>query len=90
MFIHLIELQEIFFYFLKMFFKSSKVTKVIRKALLFKLFLVRFVCFSLCFGFFLRFSSSRMVPFYFPPSKCALWNPVPIGDFIYLHLRYYR
>ncbi|XP_006051718.1 SCL-interrupting locus protein isoform X1 [Bubalus bubalis] len=37
-----------------------------------------------------RFSSSRMVPFYFPPSKCALWNPVPIGDFIYLHLRYYR
>ncbi|XP_036899230.1 SCL-interrupting locus protein isoform X2 [Sturnira hondurensis] len=37
-----------------------------------------------------RFSSSRMVPFYFPPSKCALWNPVPIGDFIYLHLNYYR
>ncbi|XP_016054786.1 PREDICTED: SCL-interrupting locus protein isoform X2 [Miniopterus natalensis] len=37
-----------------------------------------------------RFSSSRMVPFYFPPSKCALWNPTPIGDFIYLHLNYYR
>ncbi|XP_006163824.1 SCL-interrupting locus protein isoform X2 [Tupaia chinensis] len=37
-----------------------------------------------------RFSSSKMVPFYFPPSKCALWNPVPIGDFIYLHLNYYR
>lgn len=37
-----------------------------------------------------RFPSSRMVPFYFPPSKCALWNPVPIGDFIYLHLNYYR
>ncbi|XP_066232310.1 SCL-interrupting locus protein [Saccopteryx leptura] len=37
-----------------------------------------------------RFSSSRMVPFYFPPSKCALWNPIPIGDFIYLHINYYR
>uniref|UniRef100_A0A8D1AG15 STIL centriolar assembly protein n=1 Tax=Sus scrofa TaxID=9823 RepID=A0A8D1AG15_PIG len=37
-----------------------------------------------------RFSSSRMVPFYFPPSKCALWNSMPIGDFIYLHLNYYR
>ncbi|XP_036112695.1 SCL-interrupting locus protein [Molossus molossus] len=37
-----------------------------------------------------RFSSSKMVPFYFPPSKCALWNPMPIGDFIYLHLNYYR
>ncbi|XP_007463991.1 PREDICTED: SCL-interrupting locus protein isoform X5 [Lipotes vexillifer] len=37
-----------------------------------------------------RFSSSRMVPFYFPPSKCALWNPMPIGDYIYLHLSYHR
>ncbi|PNJ53775.1 STIL isoform 5, partial [Pongo abelii] len=37
-----------------------------------------------------RFPSSRMVPFYFPPSKCALWNPTPTGDFIYLHLSYYR
>ncbi|XP_029084823.1 SCL-interrupting locus protein isoform X2 [Monodon monoceros] len=37
-----------------------------------------------------RFSSSRMVPFYFPPSKCALWNPMPIGDYIYLHLNYHR
>ncbi|XP_023579955.1 SCL-interrupting locus protein [Octodon degus] len=37
-----------------------------------------------------RFSSSKMVPFHFPPSKCALWNPMPIGDFICLHLSYFR
>nr|XP_055204200.1 SCL-interrupting locus protein isoform X6 [Gorilla gorilla gorilla] len=37
-----------------------------------------------------RFPSSRMVPFHFPPSKCALWNPTPTGDFIYSHLSYYR
>uniref|UniRef100_A0A2I2YWS0 STIL centriolar assembly protein n=1 Tax=Gorilla gorilla gorilla TaxID=9595 RepID=A0A2I2YWS0_GORGO len=36
------------------------------------------------------FPSSRMVPFHFPPSKCALWNPTPTGDFIYSHLSYYR
>ncbi|XP_045147698.1 SCL-interrupting locus protein [Echinops telfairi] len=33
--------------------------------------------------------SSKMVPFYFPPSKCVLWNQTPIGDFAYLHLNYY-
>ncbi|XP_007608980.1 SCL-interrupting locus protein isoform X1 [Cricetulus griseus] len=37
-----------------------------------------------------RFTSSKMVPFHFPPSKLALWNPMPIGGFIYLHLSYYR
>ncbi|XP_013203962.1 SCL-interrupting locus protein isoform X2 [Microtus ochrogaster] len=37
-----------------------------------------------------RFTSSKMVPFHFPPSKLALWNPMPIGDFIGLHLCYYR
>ncbi|XP_010608563.1 SCL-interrupting locus protein isoform X2 [Fukomys damarensis] len=37
-----------------------------------------------------RFSSSKMVPFHFPLSKCALWNPMPTGDFIYLHLNYFR
>ncbi|XP_005398695.1 PREDICTED: SCL-interrupting locus protein isoform X1 [Chinchilla lanigera] len=37
-----------------------------------------------------RFSSSKMIPFHFPPSKCALWNPMPIGDFINLHLNYFR
>ncbi|KAM9686650.1 SCL-interrupting locus protein isoform 1-T1 [Trichechus inunguis] len=33
---------------------------------------------------------SRIVPFYFPPSKCALWNQTPIGEFTYLRLNYYR
>ncbi|XP_023582869.1 SCL-interrupting locus protein isoform X2 [Trichechus manatus latirostris] len=33
---------------------------------------------------------SRIVPFYFPPSKCALWNQTPIGEFTYLCLNYYR
>ncbi|XP_007521404.1 SCL-interrupting locus protein isoform X2 [Erinaceus europaeus] len=37
-----------------------------------------------------RFPSSRMVPFYFPPSKYALWNPMPIGDFIYVRINHYR
>ncbi|XP_026266463.1 SCL-interrupting locus protein isoform X5 [Urocitellus parryii] len=37
-----------------------------------------------------RFPSSKIVPFHFPPSKYALWNPMPIGDFIYLHLNHYR
>ncbi|XP_042532267.1 SCL-interrupting locus protein isoform X1 [Dipodomys spectabilis] len=37
-----------------------------------------------------RLPSSKMVPFHFPPSKLALWNPTPIGDFVCLHLNYYR
>uniref|UniRef100_A0A8C6RN42 Scl/Tal1 interrupting locus n=1 Tax=Nannospalax galili TaxID=1026970 RepID=A0A8C6RN42_NANGA len=37
-----------------------------------------------------RFSSSKMIPFHFPPSKLSLWNPMPIGDFIYLRLNYCR
>lgn len=89
---------DFFLLFLKSIFNTSKIAKVIWKAPSFKvkLLLIKFllsllfiVLFVFCV-FFLRFPSSRMVPFYFPPSKCALWNPMPIGDFIYLHLNYYR
>ncbi|XP_068262276.1 SCL-interrupting locus protein [Nyctibius grandis] len=38
----------------------------------------------------LRFASERMVPFSFPLSKCALWDPVPMGDVIGSHITYYR
>uniref|UniRef100_H9GAR8 STIL centriolar assembly protein n=1 Tax=Anolis carolinensis TaxID=28377 RepID=H9GAR8_ANOCA len=31
-----------------------------------------------------------MVPFSFPPSKCALWNPSPTGESSVSHLTYYR
>ncbi|XP_015279730.1 PREDICTED: SCL-interrupting locus protein [Gekko japonicus] len=31
-----------------------------------------------------------MVPFSFPPSKCALWNPAPIGESIGAHLSCHR
>ncbi|NXK91303.1 STIL protein, partial [Formicarius rufipectus] len=32
----------------------------------------------------------RMVPFSFPLSRCALWDPVPMGDVIVAHVTYYR
>ncbi|XP_066181003.1 SCL-interrupting locus protein isoform X3 [Sylvia atricapilla] len=31
-----------------------------------------------------------MVPFSFPLSKCALWDPVPMGDVVGAHITYYR
>ncbi|NWU78279.1 STIL protein, partial [Onychorhynchus coronatus] len=37
-----------------------------------------------------RFVPERMVPFSFPVSKCALWDPVPMGDVIGAHVTYYR
>ncbi|XP_072505456.1 SCL-interrupting locus protein isoform X2 [Notamacropus eugenii] len=37
-----------------------------------------------------RITSSKMVPFSFPPSKSVLWDPTPMGDVKYLHLSYYR
>ncbi|PKU36790.1 hypothetical protein llap_12904 [Limosa lapponica baueri] len=38
----------------------------------------------------LRSAPERMVPFNFPLSKCALWDPVPMGDVIGSHIAYYR
>ncbi|NXO70758.1 STIL protein, partial [Phainopepla nitens] len=36
-----------------------------------------------------RFVPKRMVPFSFPVSRCALWDPVPMGDVIGAHVTYY-
>uniref|UniRef100_A0A8C3RXZ8 SCL-interrupting locus protein n=1 Tax=Chelydra serpentina TaxID=8475 RepID=A0A8C3RXZ8_CHESE len=38
----------------------------------------------------LKIASSRMVPFSFPLSKCALWDPTPVGGVIGAHISYYR
>ncbi|XP_065595292.1 SCL-interrupting locus protein [Cyrtonyx montezumae] len=37
-----------------------------------------------------RLVPDRMVPFSFPLSKHALWDPVPMGDVIGSHIAYYR
>ncbi|NXY83807.1 STIL protein, partial [Alcedo cyanopectus] len=37
-----------------------------------------------------RFVPQMMVPFSFPLSKCALWDPVPVGESIGSHITYYR
>ncbi|NWS95482.1 STIL protein, partial [Mionectes macconnelli] len=37
-----------------------------------------------------RLVPERMVPFSFPLSRCALWDPVPVGDVIGAHVTYYR
>ncbi|NXF02430.1 STIL protein, partial [Smithornis capensis] len=37
-----------------------------------------------------RLVPKRMVPFSFPLSRCALWDPVPMGDVIGAHVAYYR
>lgn len=39
---------------------------------------------------FPRLVPDRMVPFSFPLSKYALWDPVPMGDAIGSHIAYYR
>ncbi|XP_074858672.1 SCL-interrupting locus protein [Carettochelys insculpta] len=37
-----------------------------------------------------RIASGRMVPFSFPLSRCALWDPTPIGDVIAAHISFNR
>ncbi|NXX31076.1 STIL protein, partial [Nicator chloris] len=37
-----------------------------------------------------RFVPKRMVPFSFPLSKCALWDPLPMGNVIGAHITHYR